>query len=75
MKTNSLEIKAFLAVLMAIVFLPVSAAAAAIAFTVTGLGSVMLADYGRNLEPLRVSSEILPFNAPVQTVAAIRRAA
>jgi hypothetical protein len=63
MKTNSLEIKAFLAVLMAIIFLPVSGTAAAIAFTVTGMLSVMLADYGRNLEPLRATADILPFRA------------
>jgi hypothetical protein len=54
--------------------LPVSAAAAAIAFTATGLLSVLVADYGRTLAPVRAPAEILPFDAPCAS-AALRRAA
>lgn len=70
MKTSTLPLKAFLAVLVAIIFLPVGATAAAIAFTATGLLSILTADYGRNLEPVRIPAEILPFGAPACKAAA-----
>jgi len=75
MKTNTLPLKAFLTVLMAIIFLPVGATAAAIAFTATGLLSVLATDYGRNLEPIRVPAEIVPFGAPPCRAAALCEAA
>ena len=74
MKHSTLLFTAFLATLVAIVVLPVSAAAAAIAFTATGLLSVLVADYGRTLAPARAPAEILPFDAP-RAKAALRRAA
>ena len=65
MKTNNLPIKAFLAALGAILFVPVSAVAAAFAFafTVTGVFALLLADYGRTLEPLRAEAALVPFAA------------
>ena len=64
MKTNVLPIKAFLAALGAILFIPVSAAAAVAAFTFTGVFALLAADYGRTLEPLRVPARVIPFRAP-----------
>jgi hypothetical protein len=75
MKTSTLPVTAFLAVLVAIIVLPVGAAAAAIAFTATGLLSVLAADYGRSLEPVRIPAEILPFGAPARRSAALCEAA
>ena len=47
MKTHTLSIIASLAAVVAVALVPVSAAAASIALTVTGLLTTMLADYGR----------------------------
>jgi hypothetical protein len=75
MKSNLLPIKAFLASLGAIVLFPFTAAAAAAAFTVTGIFAILAADYGRTIEPLRVSAEIVPFRAAGQVAALQGRAA
>lgn len=75
MKTNTLPLIAFLASLAAFVFLPVSAVAASIALSVTGVVSVLVADYGRNVEPLKTHSRVIPFNAPARPSAGLREAA
>lgn len=75
MKTSTLPVTAFLATLVAIIVLPFGGAAAAIAFTATGLLSVFVADYGRNLKPVTVPAEILHFGAPECKAAAHRQAA
>jgi hypothetical protein len=59
---TSLPIKAFLAALAAIAFLPVGPAAASIAFTVIGVGAILLADYGREIEPLAVAAPVVRFD-------------
>jgi len=74
MKNSTLLFAAFLATFVAIIVLPVGAAAAAIAFTSTGLLSVLVADYGRTLAPVRVPAEVVPFGAPGAR-AALRQAA
>jgi hypothetical protein len=74
MKNSTLLFTAFLATFVAILVLPVSAAAAATAFTATGLIAVLTADYGRILAPVRVPAEIVPFGAP-GSKAALRQAA
>jgi hypothetical protein len=61
MKTNVLPLKAFLASLGAIALFPFTAAAAAAAFTVTGLFAIIAADYGRTIEPVRARADIVPF--------------
>jgi len=75
MKSNLLPIKAFLASLGAIALFPFTAAAAAAVFTVTGIFAVLAADYGRTIEPLRVSAEIVPFGAPGQLAGSQSQAA
>jgi hypothetical protein len=62
MKITTLPIKAFLAALAAIAFLPVGPGAASIAFTVTGLLAILLSDYGRAMEPVRNESNVVSFN-------------
>jgi len=69
MKTNILPLIAFLAAIATVAILPVSATAASILFTVTGLLSTMVLDYGRSSSPVLVpSAPILPF-APSSEVA------
>jgi hypothetical protein len=75
MKNNSIAIKALLAVVAAIAFLPVSPAAASIAFTVTGLFAMLLSDYGRQIEPLRAAASVVPFEFSGRNAAALGRAA
>ena len=59
MKTSVLPIIAFLAAIAAFVFLPVSAVGASIALSVTGMLSVVGADYGRSIEPVRVPAQVV----------------
>ena len=61
MKSNTLPIASFLAAVVAFVMLPMSAPAATIAFTVTGVLAVLVADYGRSIEPLKLSAQARPF--------------
>jgi hypothetical protein len=75
MKTSTLPIKAFLAAIAAIAFLPVGPGAAAIAFTVTGLLGVLLADYGREMQPLPAASNVVPFDFSSRKLSGLDRAA
>lgn len=75
MKTNVLPLIAFAAAIAAFVILPVSAVAASIAVSVTGIVSILVGDYGRNIEPLRAGPTIIPFDAPGQSQAELRKAA
>jgi hypothetical protein len=56
MKSITLPVITFLAAIAAFVILPVSAPAAAIAFTVTGVLSILVADYGRSVETVRLAA-------------------
>ena len=75
MKTNLLPIVAFLATLLAFLLLPMTATAASIALSVTGMLSVFTADYGRVLEPVRVPAPVLPLRSPRAGLAECRAAA
>jgi hypothetical protein len=75
MKSTTLPAVAFLAAIAAFVLLPVSAAAAAIAFTLTGVLCMLVADYGRTIEPVRPAAEIIPFDSGRRTPACLNRAA
>lgn len=75
MKTNSLPVISFLAVLAALVLVPVSAAVAGLAVSVSGIFLVAAADYGRNVEPVRAESEVVPFGAPGRAPVDERKAA
>ena len=75
MKSNTLPIVSFLAAVVAFVMLPMSAPAAAIAFTVTGVLAVLVADYGRNVEPLRLPAQAIPFTLDRGTPSGLREAA
>jgi len=63
MNSNSLLISAFLAAIAAIALLPVSATAAGLAFTATGILTVLFSDYGRTTS-VRALAPIVPFRSP-----------
>jgi hypothetical protein len=75
MKTTSLPIKAFLAAIAAIAFLPVGPGAASIAFTVTGLVAILLSDYGREVQPVQASSNLVRFDFTGRNLGELDRAA
>jgi|CZKI01.1.fsa_nt_gi hypothetical protein len=75
MKNSTLPILAFLAVTGALALLAASAVAATIAFSVAGIISVAVADYGRNLEPLRAKSRVIPFDGAGRPEDTLRDAA
>jgi hypothetical protein len=66
MKNNILTIKALVAVIAAVLFIPVGVGAACFAFTAAGFLAVFAADYGRSLEPVQVAAEIVPFRSQVR---------
>jgi hypothetical protein len=74
-RNSSLPILAFLAVLSAIILLPVGAAASSIALTVTGVIAILAADYGREMSPLYVRASVIPFEAPGRASAGLKEAA
>jgi hypothetical protein len=70
MKTNIVPLAAFLAALATIALVPVSAATACAALTVTGLLSTIAADYGRARRPVLVLAPVLPYTPPAEVAAA-----
>jgi hypothetical protein len=75
MKSNIFPVSTLLAAVVASVILPVSAPAAVLAFTVTGLLSVFVADYGRTIKPLSLPGEIIPLDSRGPTLAELSKAA
>jgi len=72
MKTHTLSIIASLAAVVAVALVPVSAAAASVALTVTGLAATMLADYGRPTQLGNPATRVVAFEPAAP---ALRRAA
>jgi|CZKI01.1.fsa_nt_gi hypothetical protein len=75
MKTRILPIFAYLAVLAAFALLPVSAVAASVALSVTGMASILAADYGGGAGPLRAPAPVVPFQPSRLAPAECRAAA
>jgi hypothetical protein len=75
MKTSSLPIISFLVALAAAIFLPISAIAASVLLTVTGVLAILAADYGRTIEPVRAAAAVVPFEAPHRSAPVLGRAA
>jgi hypothetical protein len=74
MNSNMLPIAA-LAVATAAIILPVSAVAITVTATVAGTIAILLADYGREIRPLRSEARTLPFVASGRPTADMREAA
>ena len=70
MKTNTLPLVAFLAAIATVAIVPVGAATACAAFTVTGLLLTMVADYGRGRRPDLVLAPVLPLTPPAEVAVA-----
>lgn len=64
MNSNSLLISAFLSAIAAIALFPVSGTAAGLAFTATGILTVLFSDYGRYAGPVQAPAPIVPFRSP-----------
>jgi hypothetical protein len=74
-RNSSLPILAFLAVLSAIILLPVGAAASSIALTLTGVLAILAADYGREMAPLSARSNVIAFEASGRSPVGLKEAA
>ena len=74
MNTTILPVIAFLAASAAYILLPVGAVAAAMTLTATGVLAIFLADYGRAMEPVKATAEIVEFE-PQGRHGALRNAA
>lgn len=76
MKNNSIPALSFLAVLAAIILLPVSAPVSAIALTITGVLAVLVSDYGRDLRPISEQGNVISVDFSAgRTTASMRKAA
>jgi hypothetical protein len=75
MKTGTLSSLAILVALAQFAAFVANPLAASIAVTVTGILAILLADYGRELRPLRVAARPVPFTVPDRTPAGLREAA
>jgi hypothetical protein len=75
MKTNSILALSFLAVLTATIILPVSAAAACISLTITGVLAILASDYSRELRPVQAGAEVIAVNFAGRHAAELDRAA
>jgi hypothetical protein len=75
MKTNSILALSFLAVLAAIIILPISAAASSIALTLTGVLAILVSDYGRELQPVQSGGRVIPVDFAGRETAGLNKAA
>jgi hypothetical protein len=75
MNTNSLPVLSFLAVLTASIFLPVSAGAACIALTISGVAALLVSDYGREQAPIQFAANVIPVDFSSRQSAGVGRAA
>jgi hypothetical protein len=63
MKNTLIKNLSILAVLASFLVIPVSTVAAGIAFTFTGVIAMLVADYGRTIEPLTIDRDIAALKA------------
>jgi hypothetical protein len=75
MKTNTLPLVAFLAAIAAYAFLPMSAVAAFVALSVTGMISILAVDYGRGAEPAGIPAPAVPCDRPSLALTGCKSAA
>jgi hypothetical protein len=66
---------ALLGVIASLLALPFGAAAAGITFALTGVQAIIVADYGRKIEPLSVTGEVVPMGEPGRPTSDCRAAA
>jgi hypothetical protein len=66
---------ALLGVTASLLALPFGAVAAGITFALTGVQAIIIADYGRTIEPLRVAADVVPMGEPGRPTSDCRAAA
>jgi hypothetical protein len=74
-RTTLTQNAALLGLAASLLALPFGAAAAGITFALTGVQAIIIADYGRRIEPLRVSAEVVPLGEPGRPTSDCRVAA
>jgi uncharacterized membrane protein len=75
MKHNSILALLFLAVLTATILLPISAATACVALTITGVLTMLVSDYSHELRPLQARAEVIAGNFAGRHAAELNKAA
>lgn len=75
MKTTLFNNLSIAAVMASLLLIPVNTSAAALALTVTGVIAMLYADYGRAIEPVTTSGEMISFNPAGVAPASVRQAA
>jgi hypothetical protein len=75
MKNNSILALSFLAVLTAALVLPISAAAACISLTITGVLAMLVGDYSRELGPVQATARVIPVDFAGRHAAELNKAA
>ncbi|HEY1847847.1 MAG TPA: hypothetical protein VGG37_01515 [Opitutaceae bacterium] len=63
MKTHSLPVIAFLAALVAAAVLPFSGSTICFVLTFAGVVAMLAADYGREIRPVSLNADVVPFEA------------
>jgi hypothetical protein len=66
---------ALLGIVAALLLLPFNATACGITLAINGVFAMLLADYGRNVEPLTVPTRVVPFGEPERPAPELRDAA
>lgn len=74
-RTTLIQNAALLGLTASLLALPLGVAAAGITFALTGVLAVIIADYGRNIEPLRVPAQVVPIGEPGRPTSDYREAA
>jgi hypothetical protein len=75
-RTRLLQNAALLGLTASLLALPFfGAAAAGITFALTGVLAIVIADYGRSIEPLRVPGQVVPIGEPGRPSSDYREAA
>jgi hypothetical protein len=74
-RTALIQNAALLGLMASLLALPFGAAAAGITFALTGVLAILIADYGRSIEPLRVRAQVVPMGEPGRPASDYREAA
>jgi hypothetical protein len=75
MKTQILSTSSVIAAATPVIVATANVAMAAVAYTVVGVLAVFVQDYGREIRPVSVQADTVPFEAAVPALPELRRAA
>ena len=75
MKTNILSLSSVLAASAALVTASVGVVASVVAYSVVGVLAIFALDYRRNLAPISLPADVVPFNPGSRSMSEMRLAA